>query len=235
LRRSADRLGFAVPADDASFARTLDDLLARAANPESFIRLIVTRGVGDISYHFERVQGPTVAMVVKPFEGFPEADYRDGIALALVGIRRNHPQALDPAIKSNNLLNNVLAVREAQAGGASEAILLNQEGQVAEGASTNVFLVKGGQVVTPPLAAGILEGITREIVLEVAREAGVAIREAAVTPADLRDADEVFVTSSTREVMPGRTLDGRPVGDGRPGPVTKQLLAAFRAAVPRYC
>jgi branched-chain amino acid aminotransferase len=235
LRRSADRLGFAVPADDASFARTLDDLLARAANPESFIRLIVTRGVGDISYHFERVQGPTVAMVVKPFEGFPETDYRDGIALALVGIRRNHPQALDPAIKSNNLLNNVLAVREAQAGGAAEAILLNQEGQVAEGASTNVFLVKGGQVVTPPLAAGILEGITREIVLEVAREAGVAIREAAVTPADLRDADEVFVTSSTREVMPGRTLDGRPVGDGRPGPVTKQLLAAFRAAVPRYC
>jgi branched-chain amino acid aminotransferase len=120
-----------------------------AANPESFVRLIVTRGLGDIST-LERVKGPTVVMAVKPFEGFPESSYTEGVPLALVSVRRNHRDALDPAIKSNNLLNNVLAVREAQAKGAVEGILLNQAGQVAEGASTNVFLVKGGVAIRPP-------------------------------------------------------------------------------------
>ena len=235
LRASAARLGFGLPQSDTDLARTLDALLDRAGNAESFIRLIVTRGVGDISYHFERIKGPTVVIAVKPFEGFPAAHYAEGIALTLVSIRRNHPQALDPAIKSNNLLNNVLAVREAQAKGAVEAILLNQEGQVAEGASTNVFMVKDGAATTPPLDAGILRGITREVVLELAREAGMAIREATVSPEALRQADEIFITSSTREVMPACLLDGRPIGSGRPGPVTLRLLETFRAAVPRYC
>jgi branched-chain amino acid aminotransferase len=235
LRASAERLGFGLPASDAELARTLDALLDQARNPESFVRLIVTRGVGDISYHFERVKGPTVVMAAKPFEGFPLSHYTEGIALALVSVRRNHRLALDPAIKSNNLLNNVLAVREAQARGAVEAILLNQEGDVAEGASTNVFVVKDGVTVTPPLGAGILEGITREVVLELAREAGVPTREAAVSPDALRRADEVFITSSTREVMPASSLDGQRVGSGRPGPVTLRLLEAFRAAAPRYC
>jgi len=235
LRTSAGRLGFAIPAADPELAATLGALLERAANPESFIRLIVTRGVGDISYHFERVKGPTVVMAVKPFEGFPPSHYTDGVALALVSVRRNHMQALDPAIKSNNLLNNVLAVREAQARGAMEAILLNQEGRVAEGASTNVFVVRGGVALTPPKEAGILHGITREVVLELAPGAGVEAREAALGPEDLRSADEIFITSSTREVMPARSLDDRPVGSGRPGPVTLRLLEAFRAAIPRYC
>jgi branched-chain amino acid aminotransferase len=235
LRASAERLGFGLPKSDAELARTLDALLDQARNPESFVRLIVTRGVGDISYHFDRVKGPTVVMAVKPFEGFPLSHYTEGIALALVSVRRNHRLALDPAIKSNNLLNNVLAVREAQARGAVEAILLNQEGDVAEGASTNVFVVRDGVTVTPPLGAGILEGITREVVLELAREAGVPAREAAVSPDALRRADEVFITSSTREVMPASSLDGQRVGSGRPGPVTLRLLEAFRAAIPRYC
>ena len=235
LRASAARLGFGLPEGDADLASTLDTLLERSGNVESFIRLIVTRGVGDISYHFERVKGPTVVMAVKPFEGFPASHYADGIALTLVSVRRNHRQALDPAIKSNNLLNNVLAVREAQAKGAVEAILLNQDGHVAEGASTNVFLVKNGVAATPPLEAGILQGITREVVLELARETGAPVREDTVSPEALRQADEIFVTSSTREVMPACVLDGRPVGSGRPGPVTLRLLEAFRAAIPRYC
>ena len=235
LRASAARLGFSLPTSDADLARTMGTLLDRARNPESFIRVIVTRGVGDISYHFERVKGPTVVIAVKPFEGFPAAHHAEGVALTLVSTRRNHRQALDPAIKSNNLLNNVLAVREAQARGAVEAILLNQDGQVAEGASTNVFLVKNGVVMTPPLDAGILQGITREVVLELARGAGVPVREEAVSPEALGQADEIFITSSTREVMPACVLDGRPVGAGRPGPITLRLLEAYRAAVPRYC
>jgi branched-chain amino acid aminotransferase len=235
LRLSASRLGFALPMGDDALCATLDELLERGQNPESFIRLIVTRGEGDISYHFERVKGPTVVMVVKPFEGFPDSHYTEGIPLALVTVRRNHPRALDPAIKSNNLLNNVLAVREAQAKGALEAILLNQDDLVAEGASTNVFLVTGEVVVTPPLGAGILHGITREVVLEIAREHDIEVNEAAVSPDALRAADEIFVTSSTREVMPASSLDGARIGNGRPGPMTRRLLDAYRAAVPRYC
>ncbi len=143
--RLRDTPGLRDPAHEwRARSQRLDALLARAENPESYIRLIVSRGVGDISYHFDRVKGPTVVMVVKPYEPFPESHYTEGIAVALVGVRRNHPQALDPAIKSSNLLNNVLAVREAQARGAEEALLLNEEGEVAEGASTNVFVVREG-------------------------------------------------------------------------------------------
>jgi branched-chain amino acid aminotransferase len=235
LRASAGRLGFEIPLANDALSGRLDELLTRGANAESYIRLIVTRGLGDISYHFDRVQGPTVVMAVKPFEGYPESQYTEGIAAALVSIRRNSPRALDPAIKSCNLLNNVLAVREAQAAGASEAILLNDKGEVAEGASTNVFMVKGGIVLTPPLDAGILAGITREVVIELGREMGLAVREDVIRVPDLLEADEIFLTSSTREAVPVRTLDGRPVGEGRPGPVSRRVLEAFRAYAPKHC
>ncbi len=235
LRASTARLGFEIPRTNADLLADLDALLARAGNPESYIRLIVSRGVGDISYHFERVKGPTVVMVVRPHQAYPEAHYSKGVDVALVDIRRNHPRALDPAIKSCNLLNNVLAVREAQARGAEEALLLNQEGRLAEGASTNVFLVEAGGLRTPPLSAGILAGITREVVLELAVGLGLSAREETLGPDDLRAAAEAFLTSSTREVVPIGRLDGRPVGDGRPGPVTRRIIEAFRAYAPRHC
>jgi branched-chain amino acid aminotransferase len=229
LRASAARLGFAIPPDDAELGRQLDVLLDRAKNSESYIRLIVSRGVGDISYHFDRVVGPTIVMVVKPLEPFPEAAYRDGIDVAVVGIRRNHPSALDPAIKSCNLLNNILAIREAQAQGAEEALLLNDRGELAEGSSTNVFVVKDGSLRTPPLEAGILAGITREVLFGLIQGLGLRLREEAIPLDSLRSADEAFVTSSTREAMPIRSVDGQPLGDGRPGPVTSRVIAAFRA------
>jgi branched-chain amino acid aminotransferase len=229
LRSSAARLGFGIPQDDGELGRQLDTLLDRAGNSESYIRMIVSRGVGDISYHFERVAGPTVVLVVKPFDPFPEAAYRDGIEVALVDIRRNHPSALDPAIKSCNLLNNILAVRQAQSRGAEEALLLNERGELAEGSSTNVFVVKDGALLTPPLAAGILAGITREVLFGLVKGLGIALREQPIPVDLLRTADEAFVTSSTREAMPIRAVDGRPVGDGRPGPVTRKVMAAFWA------
>jgi branched-chain amino acid aminotransferase len=235
LRASATRLGFGIPPSNAELLARLDAVLLRAANPESYIRLIVSRGVGDISYHFERVKGPTVVMVVKPHIPFPESHYTQGVDVALVDVRRNHPSALDPAIKSSNLLNNVLAVREAQARGAEEALLLNQEGRLAEGASTNVFLVRGGAVTTPPLSAGILAGITREVVLELGAGLGLLVREDPLGPDDLREAEEAFLTSSTREVVPIRRVDGLPVGEGRPGPITLRILEAFRARAPLHC
>jgi len=234
LRASAARLGFAAPFGDEVFARRLDELLARAGNEESYIRIILTRGEGDISYRFDRVQGPTLVMVVKPFEPPPERDYAEGIPVVIASVRRNHPRALDPAIKSNNLLNNILAVREGQARGAVETILLNDLGEVAEGASSNVFVVKGGRAATPPLAAGILSGITRRLVLDLCREAGVPAREETLLVADLFAADEVFITSTTKEAAPVRTIDGKPVGSGRPGPVHRRILQAYREYARRH-
>jgi len=229
LRASAARLGFAIPPDDAELGRQLGALLDLGENSESYIRLIVSRGVGDISYHFDRVKGPTIVMVVKPLEPFPETAYREGIDVSVVDIRRNHPTALDPAIKSCNLLNNILAVREAQTRGADEALLLNERGELAEGASTNVFVVKDGILRTPPLGAGILAGITRDVLFGLVKGLELSLREEPVPVELLRGADEVFVTSSTREAMPVRAVDGRAVGDGRPGPVTQKVMAAFRA------
>jgi branched-chain amino acid aminotransferase len=229
LRNSSGRIAVEIPPGDDALAQRLDALLARAENPESYIRFIVSRGVGDISYHFERVKGPTIVMVVKPYEAMPASQYAEGITLAVVSIRRNHPDALDPAIKSCNLLNNVLAVREAQAKGATEALLLNQRGDVAECASSNVFIVRGGVVVTPPLDAGILPGITREVILERGPALGIEMREEVLRVSDLFAADEVFITSTLKEAAPVRAIDAKPIGTGRPGPITQRILEDFRS------
>jgi branched-chain amino acid aminotransferase len=235
LRRSAGRLGIEVPLSDEALGDRLDALLARAANPESYIRFIISRGVGEISYRFDRVHGPTVVMVVKPYEPLPESSYSEGVVGAVVAVRRNHPQALDPAIKSCNLLNNIFAVREAQARGAAEAIMLNDRGEVAEGASSNIFMVKDGVLLTPPLHAGILAGVTRDVLLELAPQEGIPVREETFGLAQLFAADEVFLSSTLKEAAPVTSIDGRPVGSGRPGPVTGRLLAAFRRYAPEHC
>jgi branched-chain amino acid aminotransferase len=235
LRASAARLGIPVPDSDASLLAQVDALLARAVDPESYIRIVLTRGLGDCSYNFDRVQGPTVVMIQKPLPAPPAWHYERGIRVAAVDVRRNHPRALDPAIKSSNLLNNILAVREAQSRGAEEPVLLNHEGFLAEGASTNVFVVRRGAVATPPLSAGILAGITREVVLELLPTLGIASGEEPLRLPDLLGSDEVFITSTTREVVPVAAVDDTPIGGGRPGPVTRRVLQAFRAYAPRHC
>jgi branched-chain amino acid aminotransferase len=235
LRASASRLGFDVPLSDTDLLARAEALLARAGNPESYIRIIVSRGRGDCSYNFDAVVGPTVVLVAKPMPSYPERHYTEGIRVAAVSVRRNHPRALDPAIKSSNLLNNILAVREAQARGAEEPLLLNLEGFLAEGASANVFLARRGTLFTPPLAAGILAGITREVVLELAAGLGLPAREEPLHVDDLLAADEAFLTSTTRQIVPIREVDGTVVGAGRPGPLTRRLMEAFRAYAPGHC
>jgi branched-chain amino acid aminotransferase len=235
LRRSAERIGIALPQKDVVLAAWLDALLSRAANPESYIRFIVSRGVGDISYRFERVQGPTVVMAVKPFEPLPAAQFEEGIPVVIASVRRNAPDALDPAIKSCNLLNNILAVREAQARGCDEPLLLNQDGFLAEGASTNLFIVWEGALMTPPLSAGILAGITREVVLELAASLGTPCHQKPLHLDALLGADEAFMTSTTREIVPVHQVDDALIGDGRPGPYTCQLMDAFHAYAPSHC
>jgi branched-chain amino acid aminotransferase len=231
LRRSASRLGIGLPLDDPLLGARLDALLERARNPESYVRIILSRGVGDFSYRFERVKGPTLVMVVKPLDPFPASHYERGVPVAVADTRRNSPRALDPAIKSSNLLNNILATREAQSRGAFEAILLNERDELAEGAGSNLFLVRGGVALTPPLSAGLLPGITRELVLELAPRTGIEAREETLRLEDLLSVEEAFLTSTLKEILPITSVDGRPVGAGVPGLVTLRLLRAYRELV----
>jgi branched-chain amino acid aminotransferase len=235
LRASAARLGFEIPGTDAELLGQVDALVSRAGAGEHYVRIVVTRGVGDCSYDFSRLGAPTVVMIQKPLPAPPARHYDEGIRIAAVGVRRNHPRALDPAIKSSNLLNNILAVREAQARGCDEPLLLNQEGYLAEGASTNVFVVIEGALLTPPLSAGILAGITREVVLELASGLGMPCHQKPLHLDTLLGADEAFMTSTTREIVPVRQVDDALVGDGRPGPYTTRLMDAFHAYAPSRC
>jgi branched-chain amino acid aminotransferase len=170
-----------------------------------------------------------VVIIIKPFLAHPERTFTEGIRLSLVSIRRNHPQALNPMIKSNNLINNALAMQEAIRSDADEALMRNQNGDLVECSQSNFFLVRDGAVLTPPLAAGLLPGITRELVMELADEMGVAARDERLTPDDLRTADEAFITGTTREITPVVRVDDLIIAGGKPGNVTRQLLKTFRA------
>ncbi len=231
LRRTMGMLGFDLPSTDAQMKAQIDACLEFANNSESYLRVIVTRGIGDMSYRFERIGEPTVAIYAKPLERIGEALYTKGGAAIMATIRRNPIEALNPAMKASNLLNNALAMREAYAKGASEAILLNPRGEVAEGAGSNVFIVKEGRLLTPPLSCGLLAGITREITLEIAAAEASPHEERVLLPKDLFEADELFITSSLREIAPMVTLDRAPIGAGAPGPVTKAALAAYRRRI----
>ena len=228
LRRSAGRLAFEIPQRDAELRARVLAVLDAAANPESYLRLIVSRGKGDLSYNFDRVKGPTVVMLVKPFEALPEAHFSEGIPVSLVSIRRNPRWALDPAIKSSNLLNNLLATMEAQRAGAFEAILLNERGELAEGAGSNVFVGKRGVLRTPPLEAGLLAGITRDLVFELSQELAIEVRQEPLRPDDLLGADEAFITSTLKEITPIARVGERVIAGGRPGELTRRLQAAYR-------
>jgi branched-chain amino acid aminotransferase len=229
LRQSAALLSLDVPwTDDDLLGRMRQTVAAHAGLDEAYIRVLVTRGVGDLSYNPAATPTPTLVIIVKPFPNQPERTFTQGIRVSLVSVRRNHPQALNPLIKSNNLLNNAMAMQEALRKGAEEALMQNQAGELAECSQSNFFIVRGGAVMTPPLLSGLLPGITRQFVLELAREAGFPAQETRLTPADLRTADEAFLTGTTREVTPVVAVDDQPIGRGTPGEITQALLARYR-------
>ncbi len=234
LRHSAELMALDVPFDDGALLKDIHATIAAHPGglPESYIRVLVTRGIGELSYNPSATPKPSVVIIVKPFPAPPAETFTKGIRLSMVSIRRNHPQALNPMIKSNNLLNNALAMQEAIKSGADEALMRNQTGDVVECSQSNFFIVKDGAAVTPPLQAGLLPGITREFVLEVAADLGVPAREARITPDDVRSADEAFITGTTREVTPVVRVDDLTIGDGRPGEITSRLLSRFRERVP---
>ena len=228
LRQSADRLLLEVPFDDAAMLEWIERTAAAAGElTEAYIRVLLTRGVGELTYDLAATPTPTVVIIVKPFEPLPPQHYELGMRLALVETLRNHPRSVNPLIKANNLLNNALAIRAAQRVGGEEALMCNYRGEITECAMSNFFLVRDGAVLTPPSDAGMLEGVTRAFVFELGRELGIDVRETTLLPKDLESANEMFITSTTRGVSPVVDVDGRQVGSGRPGPITRRLIERY--------
>ena len=232
LRASADRIALPVPTSDAEIGERIATTIAAAQLPaEAYIRLLVTRGVGEIGYDPANCPAPTIVIIVKPHVELPHEAYADGVKIALVSVIRNHPESINPLIKSNNLLNNALAIQEALKRGAAEALMKNHRGELAECAMSNIFVVTGGAVRTPPTTAGLLAGVTRAFVLELAAKAGIRAFEETLREEDVATADEMFFTSTTREIVPVVRVDDHVVGGGKPGPVTQRLRAAFAEAL----
>ena len=232
LRKSASMLALPIPLSDREIGRRFDETMAAAAlgpgRGEAYIRLLVTRGVGELTYDPAACPTPSIVVIAKPHVNPSVEVFEKGVQVALVPIVRTHPGSVNPLIKSNNLLNNALAMQEAFRRGGFEGIMRNYKGELAECTQSNLFIVKDGAALTPPIDAGLLPGITREFLFEVGQEAGIPVREAVLRDADLFGADEAFLTSTTREVVPIVTVDESKIGNGTPGPVTRALLDGYR-------
>jgi branched-chain amino acid aminotransferase len=233
LRRSAERVFIAPPVDDATLAREVEAAIVAARGDEAgeaYVRIVVTRGSGPLSLDPDTASHPLRVILVEPVTPPPRDTYLHGIALASIATRRAVDDTAASGAKVANYLPNLLALREARARGAQEALIVDGRGHVVEGASSNVFVAKAGRVATPPESAGILAGITRAHVLAAARDLGIPVDERTLQPDDVYGADEVFITSSIREIVPVVRVDDRAIGSGTPGPVARALHRRFREA-----
>jgi branched-chain amino acid aminotransferase len=201
------------------------------AKKDGYIRLVVTRGAGSLGLDPRKTSDPQVIVIVDDISMYPPELYENGMEIVTAATIRNHANALNPRIKSLNYLNNIMAKIEAIRAGCLEALMLNDKGEVAECTGDNVFLVKRGQLKTPPVDAGILEGVTRNAVIELARAANVPVYEMPLTRHDIYTADECFLTGTAAEVIPVVKCDARTIGSGKPGPITKQLRERFHQLV----
>lgn len=234
LRRSAQLIGLTLPLSVELLRARMEDAVRASRVAEAYVRLIVTRGEGELGLDPALAVDPHVIVIARALHRPPAEVYRDGVEVTVVDVRRNLRQAIDPAAKTGNYLNSVLALRAARARGGYEALMLDAQGRVTEGSSSNVFVVlagkQGPRLLTPPLQ-GILEGVTRGVVLDLARSLGLRAVEAQLLPKDLYGATELFLTSTIREIVPVVRVDGRVVGNGLPGPVTLSLRQAFQRRV----
>lgn len=226
LARSAAAIYLEAP-PAAVIADAIGRTLAAARNPDSYVRVVVTRGAGKIGLDVALADAPQLIVIVKPLELPPPALYETGVEVALVAVRRNLRQAVDPAVKSGNYLNNVMAFAEGKRRGAHEAIMCNVDGFMVEGSTSNIFVVGAGVVSTPALDGGLLDGITRRRVLDLLRGAGRQVTELPLRPEALRMAEEAFLTSSIRGVLPVTHVDGTPIGGGVPGATTRDLMQRY--------
>ena len=229
LRASARYINLDVPYTDETLLGWIDDTV-KAAGPltEAYIRILQTRGVGELTYDVNSTPTPSLVIIVKPLDEQPARIFEQGVRISLVSIMRNHPASVNPVIKSNNLLNNALAMQEANRKGGEEGLMCNYRGELSECSQANFFMVRGGVVLTPKSHAGLLEGITRAFLFEVGRDIGVEVRDETLYPRDLENADEAFITSTTRELSPVTRIDDQAIGTGKPGPITLALLEGYR-------
>lgn len=238
LERHIDRLfesgraiQLEVPMSRAELAQRVVDTLAINNIQDGYVRLVVTRGAGSLGLDPRKTTDPQVIIIADSISLYPAELYEHGLKIITAGTMRNHPSALNPRVKSLNYLNSILAKIEGTNAGCLEALMLNHKGEVAECTGDNIFVVRAGAVHTPSIDAGILEGITREAVIELAREAGLQVVERTMDRHDIYTADECFLTGTAAEVVPVVELDGRSIGIGQPGPITRDLGARFHRLV----
>jgi branched-chain amino acid aminotransferase len=230
LERSAAGLVMRTPSR-ADIKKAIVDTLVASKLDDAYVRIVVTRGAGEIALDPAAADEPRLIVIVRPPKPPPPEAYRDGVEVAIVGRTRYAPgvptSTVDPQVKSGNYLGSVMAVAEARKRGAYEAILCDNVGRITEGSSSNFFIVRGNWVSTPPLSVGLLEGITRKKVMELLRKDKIGLAEQPLWPIDLMRADEAFLTSSVRGVLPITRVDGQPLGDGKVGPITRRVLALY--------
>ncbi len=231
LWESARAIQLQIPGSKEEMATAVKETLRRNDLTDAYVRLVVTRGSGTLGLDPNRCCNPEVIIITDKIALYPQEYYEKGLELITAATIRNHPAALSPRIKSLNYLNNILAKMEGARAGCVEALMLNHKGEVAECTGDNIFIVRRGSLLTPPIDAGILEGITRNVVLELARQQAIPVAEIAFTRHDIFIAQECFLTGSAAEVIPVVKLDDRMIGDGVPGPITLRLIKAFAALV----
>jgi len=225
LYDSARALALTIPLTKAEMTEATLESCRQNELKDGYIRLVVTRGVGDLGLNPKNCPRATVIIIAASIKLYPEELYRNGLTVVTCATRRMTPGALSPAVKSLNYLNNIMA--KIEAGDAGEGLMLNEQGYVAECTGDNVFVIKGGRLFTPPISAGALGGITRNVVLEIAQEFGMPVNEVNLTRYDLFTADEFFLTGTAAEIIPVVNLDARPIGEGIPGPLTAKFISRF--------
>ncbi len=228
LYESARTLILEIPISIEEMQEVVLETLRRNSLRDAYIRLVVTRGKGDLGLDPRKCPRATVFCIASSIQLYPDELYEQGLEMVTVATRRNLSEACNPRVKSLNYMNNIYAKIEANLAGVSEAIMLNQEGYVAEATGDNLFLVKKGKLITPPVYVGLLEGVTRNTVMEVARDKGIVVEEKVFTRHDIYNADECFLTGSAAELIPCVRVDGRTIGTGKPGEVFWGLLNDFR-------
>lgn len=226
---SAKAILLTIPMTPADLVKAVVETCRCNEIRDGYIRLLVTRGIGTLGLNPNRCKNPSVVIIAGTIQLYPPEMYQQGMAIITVPTTRNLHSAVNPAIKSLNYLNNILAKIEANNANCEEAIMLNAEGYIAECTGDNLFIVKGNHLLTPPLSAGALYGITRGVTLEIASQMGLATGEPNLTRYDLFNADECFLTGTGAELVPIVKIDGREIGSGKPGPVTRQLMEKYHA------
>ncbi len=231
LYESARAIYLQIPIELEALGEAVNETLRRNSLSDAYIRLVVTRGAGSLGLDPNRTSDPQVIIIADHIALYPQEYYDRGLEIVTASTIRSHPNAMNPRVKSLNYLNNIMAKVEGLQAGCIEALMLNHKGEVAECTGDNIFIVRRGELLTPPADAGILEGITRGAILELASELGISAIERTLTRHDVYVAEECFLTGSAAEVIPVVKVDGRAIGNGAVGPTTKQLMAAFKRFV----